>query len=158
MFDAQSVNHYGYIRAIVVSSIWMVSPSCVTADTRSLHVHSHNLHASQPIIYTTFPYKHTYAITYTTFTHTHTQLYTLLSHTHTHTIIYTTFTHTCNYTHYFHTHLYTLLSHYFHNYYSSGAVWESRWTSWAVRPNEPSGFRGRKDLLNRALALVTTCP
>ena len=42
--------------------------------------------------------------------------------------------------------------------YSSGAVWESRWTSWAVRPNEPSGFRGRKDLLNRASALVTTCP
>ena len=29
---------------------------------------------------------------------------------------------------------------------------------WAVRPNEPSGFRGRKDLLNRASALVTTCP
>ena len=28
----------------------------------------------------------------------------------------------------------------------------------AVRPNEPSGFRGRKDLLNRASALVTTCP
>ena len=27
--------------------------------------------------------------------------------------------------------------------YSSG---KSRWTSWAVRPNEPSGFRGRKDL------------
>ena len=26
------------------------------------------------------------------------------------------------------------------------------------RPNEPSGFRGRKDLLNRASALVTTCP
>ena len=42
--------------------------------------------------------------------------------------------------------------------HSSGAVWESRWTSWAVRPNEPSGFRGRKDLLNRASALVTTCP
>ena len=42
--------------------------------------------------------------------------------------------------------------------HSSGAVWESRWTSWAVRPNEPSGFRGRKELLNRALALVTTCP
>ena len=41
---------------------------------------------------------------------------------------------------------------------SSGAVWESRWTSWAVCPNEPSGFRGRKDLLHRALALVTTCP
>ena len=35
---------------------------------------------------------------------------------------------------------------------------ESRWTSWAVRPNEPSGFRGRKDLLHRASALVTTCP
>ena len=33
-----------------------------------------------------------------------------------------------------------------------------RWTSWADRPNEPSGFRGRKDLLNRASALVTTCP
>ena len=42
--------------------------------------------------------------------------------------------------------------------HSSGAVWESRWTSWAVRPNESSGFRGRKDLLNRASALVTTCP
>ena len=42
--------------------------------------------------------------------------------------------------------------------HSSGAVWESKWTSWAVRPNEPSGFRGRKDLLNRASALVTTCP
>ena len=41
--------------------------------------------------------------------------------------------------------------------HSSGAVWESRWTSWAVRPNEPSGFRGRKELLNRASALVTTC-
>ena len=36
---------------------------------------------------------------------------------------------------------------------SSGAVWESRWTSWAVRPNEPSGFRRRKELLNRASAL-----
>ena len=43
-------------------------------------------------------------------------------------------------------------------HHSSGAVWESRWPSWAVRPNEPSGFRGRKDFLNRALALVTTCP
>ena len=42
--------------------------------------------------------------------------------------------------------------------HSSGAVWESRWTSWAVRPNEPSGFRGRKDILNHASALVTTCP
>ena len=36
---------------------------------------------------------------------------------------------------------------------------ESRvWTSWAVRPNEPSDFRGRKVLLNHASALVTTCP
>ena len=42
--------------------------------------------------------------------------------------------------------------------HSSGAVWESRWMSWAVRPNEPSGFHGCKDLLNRASALVTTCP
>ena len=42
--------------------------------------------------------------------------------------------------------------------HSSVAVWESRWPSWAVRPNEPSGFTGRKELLNRASALVTTCP
>ena len=42
--------------------------------------------------------------------------------------------------------------------HSSGAVSESRWTSWADRPNEPSGFRGRKEFLNRASALVTTCP
>ena len=42
--------------------------------------------------------------------------------------------------------------------HSSGAVWESRWPSWAVRPNEPSGFRGRKDLLNHASALVSACP
>ena len=42
--------------------------------------------------------------------------------------------------------------------HSSGAVWESRRTSWAVCPNKPSGFRGRKELLNRASALVTTCP
>ena len=42
--------------------------------------------------------------------------------------------------------------------HSSGAVCESRWTSWAVRPDEPSGFRGRKDLLNRASALVSACP
>ena len=35
---------------------------------------------------------------------------------------------------------------------------ESRWPSWAVRPNEPSGFSGRKDLLNRASALVWACP
>ena len=48
--------------------------------------------------------------------------------------------------------------HLFKTKHSSGAVWESRWTSWAVRPNEPSGFCGRKDLLYRALELVTTCP
>ena len=43
-------------------------------------------------------------------------------------------------------------------WHSSGAVWELRWPSWAVRPNKPSGFRGRKELLNRATVLVTTCP
>ena len=42
--------------------------------------------------------------------------------------------------------------------HSSGAVLESRWPSWAGRSNEPSGFCGRKELLNRASALVTTCP
>ena len=42
--------------------------------------------------------------------------------------------------------------------HSSGAVWESRWPSWPVRPNEPSGFRGRKAILNHASALVTACP
>ena len=53
----------------------------------------------------------------------------------------------------------TVTSHiHWQSRHSSGAVWKSRWTSWAVRPNEPSGFRGRKDLLNRASALVTTCP
>ena len=35
---------------------------------------------------------------------------------------------------------------------------ESRWLSWAVHPNEPSGFRGRKAILNHALALVSACP
>ena len=39
----------------------------------------------------------------------------------------------------------------------SGAVWESKWPSWDVRPNEPSGFRGSKDILNHASALVTAC-
>ena len=34
--------------------------------------------------------------------------------------------------------------------HSSGAVRESRRPSWAVRPNEPSGFRGRKAILNHA--------
>ena len=42
--------------------------------------------------------------------------------------------------------------------HSSGAVWESRWPSWAVRPNEPSGFRGRKAILNHASALVKLVP
>ena len=42
--------------------------------------------------------------------------------------------------------------------HSSGAVWESRWPSWAVRPNEPSGFRGRKAILNHVHALVSACP
>ena len=42
--------------------------------------------------------------------------------------------------------------------HSSGAVWESRWPSWAVRPNEPYGFRGRKAVLNHASALVSACP
>ena len=42
--------------------------------------------------------------------------------------------------------------------YSPGAVWESRWPSWAVRPNEPSGFRGRKAISNHASALVSACP
>ena len=35
---------------------------------------------------------------------------------------------------------------------------KSRWPPWATRPNEPSGFHGRKELLNRASAVVTTCP
>ena len=42
--------------------------------------------------------------------------------------------------------------------HNSGAVWESRWPSWAVRPNEPSGFRGHKATLNHASALVSACP
>ena len=45
-----------------------------------------------------------------------------------------------------------------HTNHSSGAVWESRWPSWAVRPNKPSGFRGHKAILNHALALVSACP
>ena len=28
---------------------------------------------------------------------------------------------------------------------SSGATWESRWPSWAPRPNEPYGFCGRRE-------------
>ena len=38
----------------------------------------------------------------------------------------------------------------------SGAVWKSRWPSWAFRPNEP--FCGRKATPNHAYALVTVCP
>ena len=45
----------------------------------------------------------------------------------------------------------------FHRH-SSGAVWESKWPSWAVRPNEPSGFRGRKTISNHASALVSAFP
>ena len=40
--------------------------------------------------------------------------------------------------------------------HSSGAVWESRWPSWAVRPNEPSGFRGRKVILIHASAEISS--
>ena len=46
------------------------------------------------------------------------------------------------------------------SHHSSGAVWESRWPSWAVRPNTWrafSGFRGRKAILNHASALVSAC-
>ena len=35
---------------------------------------------------------------------------------------------------------------------------ESRGGRPGLRPNEPSGFRGRNELLNHASALVTTCP
>ena len=41
---------------------------------------------------------------------------------------------------------------------SSGAVWKSRWPSWAFRPNEPYGFCGRKATLNRVSALVKFVP
>ena len=41
---------------------------------------------------------------------------------------------------------------------SSGAVWGPRWPSWAVRPSEPRGFRGRKAILYNAHALVSACP
>ena len=33
---------------------------------------------------------------------------------------------------------------------SSGAVWKSKWPSWAFRPNDPYGFCGRKATLNHA--------
>ena len=38
---------------------------------------------------------------------------------------------------------------------SSGAVWKSRWLSWAFRPNKPYGFHGRKAILNHAHTLVS---
>ena len=41
---------------------------------------------------------------------------------------------------------------------SSGAVWKSRWPSWAPCPNQPDGFCGCKATLNHAHALVTVCP
>ena len=41
----------------------------------------------------------------------------------------------------------TMFTYFAGSPHSSGAVWEtSRWPSWAVRPNEPSGFRGRVKL------------
>ena len=55
-------------------------------------------------------------------------------------------------------HSYTAVLRYTRRHHSSGAVWESRWPSWAVRPNEPSGFSGRKAKLNHASALVSVCP
>ena len=36
------------------------------------------------------------------------------------------------------------------HFQSAGAVWKSRWPSWAFRPNEPYGFCGRKATLNHA--------
>ena len=46
-----------------------------------------------------------------------------------------------------------------HNFFIVQELCESRGgRPGPVRPNEPSGFRGRKDLLNRTSALVTTCP
>ena len=50
--------------------------------------------------------------------------------------------------------LYTVYLKLIEGHHSSGAVWESKWPSWAVRPNEPSGFRGRKAILNHASAFV----
>ena len=38
---------------------------------------------------------------------------------------------------------------------SPGAVWKSRWSSWAFRPNQPYGFRGRKAMLNHWSQLVS---
>ena len=44
------------------------------------------------------------------------------------------------------------------NRHSSGAGLESRWPSWAVHPNKPYGFHGRKTILNHAHDLVSACP
>ena len=49
-------------------------------------------------------------------------------------------------------------------YISKSAIWlmmsivQELCESRGGPPNEPSGVRGRKELLNRASALVTTCP
>ena len=94
-------------------------------------------------------------------THTHLPQRHIYIYTPTHIII-NTYTNTHTHTH-THTHMvikknplqdYKAVKKIKINNHSSGAVWESRWTSWNVRPNEPSGFRGRKDLLNHASALV----
>ena len=44
------------------------------------------------------------------------------------------------------------------SHHSSGAVWELRWLSWAVCPNELYGFHRCKAILNCAHALVSACP
>ena len=41
---------------------------------------------------------------------------------------------------------------------SSGAVWKSRWPSWAPVPNKPYGFCGRKATLNNNRASFKTSP
>ena len=48
--------------------------------------------------------------------------------------------------------------HVLRHHQSSGAESKSLWPFWAVLPNEPYGFRGRKAILNHAHALVTVCP
>ena len=35
---------------------------------------------------------------------------------------------------------------------------ESRWPSWAVRPNEPSGFRGRKAIIIEPCSRIGLVP
>ena len=41
---------------------------------------------------------------------------------------------------------------------SSGAVWKSKWPSWAFHPDEPYSFCGHKAILNCVLPLVKVCP